>query len=341
MRNKLLAAAGLGVAGAVLVSRRPAPDWKGRVVLITGGSRGLGFQLAKELARERCRLVLCARDLEELERARDELTLSGAEVFIKTCDVSDKRQVESLVEEATLRFGGVDVLINNAGIIQVGPVESMTLDDFERAMAVNFWGTVYPTLSVLPSMIARRRGNIVNITSIGGKVSVPHLLPYSCAKFAAVGFSEGLSAELRGKGIKVTTIVPGLMRTGSFVNALFKGKQDRESAWFSLGASLPGISMSAERAARQIVRAAKRGSAERILSLPANVLARSHGLIPEITLMNLAAAGALLPSAEHGSAESRRGMEVRQENPSRLIDGLTALGRSAGRRLHQYPFRTT
>src|SRR5947207_4543781 len=188
-----------------------------------------------------------------------------------------------MVEEATMRFGRIDAVINNAGIIQVGPIETMTIEDFERAMAVNFWGVVYTTLAVLPSMLARRRGNIVNITSIGGKVSVPHLLPYSCAKFAAVGFSEGLRAELARDHIPVTTIVPGLMRTGGHLNALFKGDREAEFTWFSLGASLPGISMAAERAARQIVRAAKRGEAERILSLPANLLASFHGLLPGAT----------------------------------------------------------
>jgi short-subunit dehydrogenase len=332
----VLIAAGLGIAGAALLARRRTPDWRGRVVLITGASRGLGFLLAREFAREGCRLVLCARDAGELDRARAELTGYGAEVMTAPCDVSDRRQVEQLVEEATTRFGRIDAVINNAGIIQVGPVETMTVEDFETTMAINFWGVVYTTLAVLPSMLERSQGNIVNITSIGGKVSVPHLLPYGCAKFAAVGFSEGLRAELRAKGVKVTTIVPGLMRTGSYVNAMFKGRHEREFEWFRLGSSLPGPSMSAERAARQIVRAAKRGRAERILSTPANLLAEFHGLFPQATIAQLSLVNALLPSAEGGPTEIRSGKELQEQSSSRVLDRLTAMGRSAAKRLHQY-----
>ena len=137
-------------------------------------------------------------------------------------------------------------------------------------MDVMFWGTVYPTLAVLPQMIRRRQGRIANITSTGGKVSVPHLLPYCCAKFAAVGFSEGLRAELRRHGIKVTTVVPGLMRTGSHLNAQFKGKHDQEFAWFALALGVPVLSMSVDRAAAKIISACKR--AQPSLTL----LARGH-----------------------------------------------------------------
>ena len=137
-------------------------------------------------------------------------------------------------------------------------------------MQVMFWGTVYPTLALLPQFTARKSGRVVNITSIGGKVAVPHLLPYTCAKFAAVGFSEGLHAELRDSGVKVVTIAPGLMRTGSYLNADFKGDAEKESAWFGLSSSMPGLTISGERAARQIADATSRGTAEKVLTTPAN-----------------------------------------------------------------------
>ena len=159
----------------------------------------------------------------------------------------------------TERFGRMDVLVNNAGIISVGPAQAMTRQDFAEAMDVDFWGTLNPILAVLPQMRERRGGRIVNITSIGGKVSVPHLLPYSCAKFAATALSEGLRAELARDGIVVTTIVPGLLRTGSYDQALFKGDHAGEYDWFSVSDNLPGQSISAERAAREIVRATRRG----------------------------------------------------------------------------------
>ncbi len=110
-------------------------------------------------------------------------------------------------------FGRVDIVVNNAGIIQVGPMSTTTVEDFATALDVMFWGALYPTLAVLPQMRARRSGHVVNITSIGGMVSVPHLLPYTCAKFAAVGLSEGLRTELGQEGIHVTTVVPGWRRS--------------------------------------------------------------------------------------------------------------------------------
>src|SRR6185437_14182851 len=174
------------------------------------------------------------------------------------------------------RFGAVDVLVNNAGVIQVGPIEVMTHEDFELAMQAHFWGPLNTIMAALPGMRQRRSGRIVNISSIGGKVSVPHLVPYSASKFALVGLSEGLQAELAKDGIKVTTVCPGLMRTGSPRNADFKGKHRAEYAWFSISDALPGASMSAERAARQIIAACRRGDAEIILSLPANVAAKVH-----------------------------------------------------------------
>jgi NAD(P)-dependent dehydrogenase (short-subunit alcohol dehydrogenase family) len=122
---------------------------------------------------------------------RQDLTQRGAEVLAVPCDVTDQEWVRSLADQATQRFGRVDIVVNNAGIIQVGPMSTTTVEDFANALDVVFWATLYPTLAVLPQIRARRSGHVVNITSIGGMVSVPHLLPYTCAKFTAVGLSEG------------------------------------------------------------------------------------------------------------------------------------------------------
>ena len=328
---------GLGLAGRTWLARRGMADLRGQVVLITGGSRGLGLLLAREFAREGCRLVICARDPDELERARADLAGQGAEVLAVPCDVADRAQVDRLVAEATGSFGQVDILVNNAGIIQVGPFETMTYQDFETALGVIFWGVVHPTLAVLPQMRARRSGRIVNVTSIGGKVSMPHLLPYNCAKFAATAFSEGLRAELAGDGISVTTIVPGLMRTGSPVNADFKGQAELEFAWFALSDSLPFLSMDAERAARAIVTATRRGEAERILTLPASLAVRVHGLAPGLTTDLLGVVDRLLPPADGGTTATVRGETARQRLNSPLVDGLIGWTRSAAARFRQYP----
>jgi NAD(P)-dependent dehydrogenase (short-subunit alcohol dehydrogenase family) len=238
-----------------------------------------------------------------------------------------------MMARALARYGRVDVLVNNAGEIQVGPVESMTLEDFEKAMRTMFWGTVYPTLALLPQFRERGNGRIVNITSIGGKVAAPHLLPYTCAKFAAVGFSEGLHAELRESGIKVVTIAPGLMRTGSYLNAEFKGDTEKEAGWFGVSASMPGMSMSGERAARQIADATARGTAEKILTTQANLLARAHGVAPGLTSNILGLVDQfVLPKG--GGKSRKRGHET-QSLQSPLISALTIFGRMAAKRFLQ------
>jgi len=299
-------AAAVGVSAAVLLLlRRDSMGLSGKVVLITGGSHGLGVALARAFAKVGARLALCARSEEELALAREDLAARGAEVMTVPCDVTDREQVEHFIRAALRHYGRIDVLANNAGVMHVGPVGTMSIDDFETAMSAMFWGPLYTTLAALPHL-RHRQTRIVNITSVGGKVSVPHLLPYSCAKFAAVAFSEGMRAELYGTGVKVVTIAPGLMRTGSRLNAVFKGAEDGEAAWFSLGASLPGISISATRAAASIVSATRKGSAERILSAPANLISALRGLFPGSTADLLGQINRLLP---HGTSRSELGSD--------------------------------
>ena len=272
-------------------------DLKDKTVLITGGSRGLGLVMAREFAREGARLVLCARDEQELEQARLDIAKSGAEVIVARCDVTNRHDVMAMVADIYTRLGSIDVLVNNAGIIQVGPLEVMTHEDFELAMQAHFWGPLNTIMAVLPSMRQKKTGRIVNISSIGGKVSVPHLVPYSASKFALVGLSKGLRAELMKDGIKVTTVCPGLMRTGSPRNADFKGKHRFEYAWFSISDALPLLTVSAENAARQIVHACKRGQAELVISVPAKIAVLFDSLFPEAMSQMLALTNRLLPDA--------------------------------------------
>jgi len=207
------------------------------------------------------------------------------------------------------RFGSIDVLVNNAGVIQVGPLEVMTHEDFELAMQAHFWGPLNTIMAVLPSMRQKKTARIVNISSIGGKVSVPHLVPYSASKFALVGLSKGLRAELMKDGIKVTTVCPGLMRTGSPRNADFKGKHQFEYAWFSISDALPLLTVSAENAARQIVHACKRGQAELVISVPAKVAVLFDSLFPEAMSQMLALANRLLPEAGGAGTQRTKGRD--------------------------------
>ncbi|MBV9093412.1 MAG: SDR family oxidoreductase, partial [Streptosporangiaceae bacterium] len=225
--------------------RRDRDDIGGEVAIVTGASRGLGLLLARELARHSCPLVICARDAAALERAAADLRASGAEVETVACDLTDEASPRLLTDIAVARFGRLDILVNNAGTIRVGPVESADAGDYESALAIMALAPIRLALAALPVMRRQSHGRIVNITSIGGKIAVPHLLPYAGAKFAAVGFSEGLRAELGRGPVTVTTVVPGLMRTGSHVQARFAGQPEKEFTWFSLGASLPLVSMDA------------------------------------------------------------------------------------------------
>ena len=292
---KIAALAGGALLVKSTIDRLREYDLRNKTVLITGGSRGLGLVLAREFAREGARLVLCARDEQELEYARLDLGELDAEVMTVQCDVRNRDDVANMIAEVNARFGNVDVLVNNAGVIQVGPIEVMTHEDFELAMQAHFWGPLNTIMAVLPSMRARGSGRIVNISSIGGKVSVPHLVPYNASKFALVGLSKGLRAELKKDGIVVTTICPGLMRTGSPRNAEFKGKHRLEYAWFSISDALPLLTVSAENAARQIVRACKRGRVELVISVPAKLAALFESLFPEATYDLLGLVNQFLP----------------------------------------------
>ncbi len=290
-----VAAAGIGAALGLRRLLRSRFQFKDCTVLITGGSRGLGLVLARQLLKEEARVAICGRDEQTLERAREELERTGGEVYAIPCDVRDPVQVEAMVSAVHERWGAVDVLINNAGIIQVGPLESMTLEDFEEAMDTHLWAPLYTTLAVLPEMKRRGKGRIVNVASVGGKVSVPHLVPYSASKFALVGLSDGLRAELRQDGILVTTVCPGLMRTGSPRNAYFKGDHEAEYAWFTTGDSLPGTSLSAEQSARKILEACRRGDAEALLGLPAKLASAGRALAPNLTATLTAWVNSLMP----------------------------------------------
>lgn len=331
--------------GLLTWQRRRNDDLRGEVALITGGSRGLGFLIARELGRSGCRVAICARDEQALAVAQTDLRSEAIEVLTVQCDVTDPAAVAAMVEKVTSHYGQIDLLVNNAGIIQVGPFESMSSAHFEEAMATIFWGTYHTTQAILPQMRKRQHGRIINITSIGGTVSVPHLLPYSVAKFAATGFSQGLREELRSKGIYVTTVAPSTLRTGSHLQAEVTGQHLSEYTWFGLSASLPIISTSAESAARQIVRATKRRAAFHYVGWPAHILGRIHGLFPGMTadLLGLVATYGLPNAPKNSAADSpsttRRGREIDEQmrpRQRRWRHLLMRLGQRAAHRYHQY-----
>lgn len=321
-----VAAAGL----AVLARRGKSFDLRSRTVLVTGGSRGLGFLLAREFLRQGARVAICARDAAELERAREALAAEG-EVVALECDLRDPAQVSSLVRVVRQTVGPIDVLVNNAGTITVGPAELMTIEDYEDAMRTHFWAPLHMTLAALPDLRAAR-GRLVNVASIGGVISIPHLVPYCVSKFALVALSEGLHAELAKDAVRVTTIVPGLMRTGSPRNAWFKGRHRAEFAWFSIADALPLVSMDAERAARRIVAACRRGEVHVVLSAPAKAAATVHALFPALSAGLLALVNRVLPSPDGAGTRARMGRASASPiSPS----WLTRLSDRAARRFNE------
>lgn len=334
----------MGTVGAALAVREVAArfreaDLQGQVALVTGGSRGLGLAMARELAAQGCRLALCARDETDLRRARDELQASGADVMTIACDVADRDDVAHMVETVHAQYGRIDVLVCNAGVIQVGEARSTELEDYEQAMDIMYWGVLHPILAVLPEMRARKSGRIAVVTSIGGKISVPRLLPYNAAKFASVGLAEGLHAELANDGITVTTIVPGLTRTGSYLHAQFSGDEEGRLAQYQMFApmsSLPLLTSSAESSARRFVRAIRRGEAEVIYPPQYALVARVHGVAPGLVMKAMMLADRLMAPSGEGTT-TVPGTELDPRIDSQGWRWLTTLGRRAGRDLHQRP----
>jgi NAD(P)-dependent dehydrogenase (short-subunit alcohol dehydrogenase family) len=265
-------------------------------------------------------------------------------VLAVRCDVADKADVERMVAAAREAFGRIDLLVCNAGVIQVGQMQSMELEDFRQAMDIMYWGVLYPILAVLPEMRERRQGRIAVISSIGGKISVPYLLPYNAAKFAAVGLAEGLRAELADEGITVTNIVPGLMRTGSYLNAYYSGDEEGREAAYKLFvplSSLPLLTASGESAARAYVRAIRRGMGEYIYPPQFGLVARLHGLAPATTARVLGWIDRILPKTAGGTG-TEPGMKI----DDRMEAGdawraSTTLGREAAETFKERPGPTS
>lgn len=289
-------------------------SYRDKVGLITGGSRGLGLELARQVCQQGGRVAILARNPDELARAKADLASRGGDVLPIQCDLLEPAQIQSAVQQTIERFGKIDIVINNAGIIQIGPLEHMKREDFDRAMRIHFWAPFELVMQVVPHMRKNGGGRIVNISSIGGKIAVPHMAPYSASKFALTGFSDAIRAELARDNIYVTTVTPGMMRTGSQGQAKLKGDHAAEFKWFEMSTKLPFASISAERAARKILAACRRGQPALIMPLPAYFIIAANALFPNLIGYAMKMVNRFLPApVSQGGDEARPGAEVRGE----------------------------
>ena len=191
-----------------------AVAFRGQVAVVTGASSGIGRALALNLARQGARVVLAARRADLLEQAADECRQAGGEALAVPTDVSDELQCKAMVEKAVARFGGVDLLVNNAGLTVIAPLQDYpNLDLFKHTLAVNFYGAVYCTYHALSHLI-KSEGRIVAVSSLGGKMPVPWNTAYAASKYALHGFFDSLRIELQPHGVSVTVICPGMVVTG-------------------------------------------------------------------------------------------------------------------------------
>ncbi len=324
--------AGAVAAGAALAARRShvadRESLRGRVVVVTGGGRGLGFALAKDFARGGALVTISGRDEATLVRAKERLAAEGFAVEAVRCDVRDAAQAQALIEQVEARSGPVDVLVNDAGTIEVGSVWDQSLADWHESVDTHVFGPLHTMRAVLPSMRARGDGRIVNIASVGGLVAPPHLGPYAAGKFGLVGLSQAYAAEVAHDGITVTTVCPGLMRTGSPDNAYFKGNNRAEYAWFALSDANPLLSCSTEHAVVRIVHAIARRKTFITITALARLAGIANGLAPATTTRLLALAARALPPPRYDEGGKRTGAESHSPLAPSL---LTALDRIAKR----------
>jgi short-subunit dehydrogenase len=241
---------------------------KDKVVVITGASSGIGALAAKFLSEQGAIPVLVARSLEKLDSVGAQLT--GAYELI-VMDVTQQQQVQQVIDQVIQRYGRIDVLLNNAGYGKFDSLVDMSVDEFSEMMNVNYLGTVRCTKAVLPYMLQKGEGHIVNVASMAAKIGTARSTSYTATKHAVYGFSNSLRQELRGTGITVSTVNPGPIDTPFFELADPSGNYKSNISWFI---------MKPEHVARKMVRLIDRKQEEINLPWMASVGMRMYQLFP-------------------------------------------------------------
>ena len=185
----------------------------GKVVVITGASSGMGEAAARHLAAQGAAVVLGARRIERLEALVGEITAAGGQALAVATDVTDRAQVQRLVDAAVETYGRIDVLVNNAGIMPLSPLERLKVDEWDRMIDVNLKGVLYGIAAALPHMTAQKSGHIINLSSVAGHKVFGGSAVYSATKFGVRALSEGLRMEVKPYNIRTTIICPGAVKT--------------------------------------------------------------------------------------------------------------------------------
>jgi NAD(P)-dependent dehydrogenase (short-subunit alcohol dehydrogenase family) len=287
MRRSALFSTLAGVAAAAVftsVMRRRARrlDLQGLVAVVTGGGRGLGLAITRELLARGCRVAICGREGPLIERSVAALRAEGHDVFGMACDASAPDQVQRFVHSVIEHYGEIDLLVNNAGQCFVGPAAELSPADMDKALRNIFWVHYHPTAAVLPHMRSRLFGRIANITSFGGIVPLPHQAAYVAGKYAATGWSRSLTIELRKEGVLVSTITPPPLRDDAPMYVHFNGEVEGEFSWFTWALTSHLTSATPEKTARTVVDALAHGDRERAVTFMSWLLSRTYGLAPNL-----------------------------------------------------------
>lgn len=329
----------LTAAGLYYSSLLKHKNFNGKSVVITGGSRGLGLSLAWNfLDRGASDITLIARDEKELNRAKSILLrqFPVANVLTQVCDVTDSKQLATAIDRAIINMKSIDILVNNAGSMLVAPFTSTEQADYEAQMKLHLYAVVNSTQLILPHFNRRGGGQILNICSMGGKVAVPHMIPYDASKFALAGFSQGVAAELAPFNISVTTAYPLPMRTGSPIQAVFKGNHEREFKWFETIDNLPILSMGADEAAKKILDGLADKKTEVLLAPVAKIRNIFAAIFPETFNAFMSFVAGRLPKGD--SMIRRTGHESSREfKKSLLLKPLQARSEKSQEMYNQTP----
>lgn len=248
-------------------------ELNGRVAILTGASRGIGVDIARALAREGCDLVLAARSEPDLERVAAEIRTTGRRAVVVPCDVAVTADRQRLVQTTLDEFGKVDILVNNAGIELTAFYEQQPEEEIANVINVNLTSTMLLTRLVLPHMLERKSGHIVNVASLAGKVPVPYSIPYSASKAGMIAFTEGIRNEFKGRGVSASVICPGFIsEAGMYAD------WERDAGIKATALTKP---VSPERVAANVIKAIRRDRPEMLVFwMPARGTAALAEMMP-------------------------------------------------------------